>query len=349
MATAVQNVNPCCAMPADSKTSTKELFELKPVADGIYAAIATPQYKVNSNAAVILTNDGVIVVDSHSKPSAARALYQEIQNITKMPVRKIINTHFHWDHWQGNEIYAAASPNLEIITSQRTSENMHDPEAGVGGIPHIARQLAALPQEIDDLKRSILQATSAEQKTCLEINLQQTEAYFAELQQLKPVLPTRTVARSMTLDEAGRDIQLLLLGRAHTDGDIFIYLPKEKVIATGDAVVDWMPFLGDGFPEDWIQTLNALEQVDFTQIIPGHGNVTSKDHIAFFRNYITDLIATVKQAATAGASLEALTPVVADQLAPKYEAAMSRYPVSQYRERIGLNIEAVYRKVVSAA
>ncbi|MGE3537463.1 MAG: MBL fold metallo-hydrolase [Candidatus Tectimicrobiota bacterium] len=345
----VQNFTPCCAMPADGKTSTKELFEFKAIADGVYAAIATPQYKVNSNAAVILTNDGVVIVDSHSKPSAARALYQEIQSLTKLPVRKIINTHFHWDHWQGNEVYAAASPALEIIASQRTSENMHNPQAGVGGLPHIERQLAALPEEIATLKQSIVQATDAAQKARLEINLQQTEAFFAELQQLKPALPTRTVASSMSLQEGGREIQLLLLGRAHTDGDLFIYMPREKVIATGDAVVDWMPFLGDGFPEDWIETMNALEQVDFTQIIPGHGDVTQKSHVAFFRNYLRDLIAAVKQAAASGARLEELTPVVIEQLAPTYEQAMSKYPVSQYRERIALNIDAVYHKVVAAA
>lgn len=345
----VQKVEQCCVMPPDGKTSTKELFELRQIADGVYAAIATPQYKVNSNAAVILTNDGVVVVDSHSKPSAARALYQEIQSITKMPIRTIINTHFHWDHWQGNEVYVAASPTLEIITSQRTSENMHNPNAGVGGLPHIERQLALLPQEIAELKQSILQATDTAQKTRLEINLQQAEAFFEELQHLQPALPTRTVASSMTLHEAGREIQLLLLGRAHTDGDLFIYLPQEKVIATGDAVVDWMPFLGDGFPEDWIETMNALEQVDFTHIIPGHGDVTQKSHVAFFRGYLRDLIAAVKNAAASGASLEELIPVVADQLAPKYEQSMSKYPVSQYRERIGLNIDAVYRKVVAHA
>src|SRR5712691_3185763 len=111
---------PCCVFPTDGKTVTKDLFELKAVADGVYAAIAAPQYKINSNAAVILTNDGVVVVDSHSKPSAARALFQEIQGVTRQPIRKLINTHFHWDHWQGNEVYAAASSDLEIITSERT-------------------------------------------------------------------------------------------------------------------------------------------------------------------------------------------------------------------------------------
>jgi glyoxylase-like metal-dependent hydrolase (beta-lactamase superfamily II) len=339
--------DPCCVFPADGKTVTKDLFELKPVADGVYAAVAAPQYKVNSNAAVILTNDGVVVVDSHSKPSAARALYQEIRGLTKHPVHKLINTHFHWDHWQGNEVYAEASANLEIIVSERTRQNLTDADAGVGGIPHIARQLAALPREIEQLKAQIMRATNAEQKANLETNLQQTEAFFEELKSLKPTLPTRAVSgQRTTLNEHGREIQLLLLGRAHTDGDVFIYLPKEKVIATGDAVVDWMPFLGDGYPEDWIQTLHALEQVDFTHIIPGHGDVVTKERISFLRSYLTDLIAAVQQADAAGASLEEMTPAVADQLAPRYEHGMSKYPLGQYRDRIGTNIEAVYHRVV---
>ncbi len=345
-AQAVQKVEPCCVCPGDATTTGKDLFELQMVADGVYAAIAAPQYKINCNAAVILTDKGAVVVDSHSKPSAARALYHEIQGITKQPVHTLINTHFHWDHWQGNEVYAGATSNLEIITSARTQVNLTTPDVGVGGVPYIAKQLEALPGEIAQLKDDIMRASDAAQKARLEENLRQAEAFFAEVQQLQPALPTRTVASSVTLNEYGREIQLLLLGRAHTDGDIFIYLPKEKVIATGDALVDWMPFLGDGYPEDWIGTLDALEQVDFTHIIPGHGDVITKDHIGFFRNYLTDLIGGVKQAAAAGASFTELQTSVAEQLAPKYERGMSKYPLGQYRDRIGVSIEAVYRKVV---
>jgi hypothetical protein len=87
--------DPCCVLAADSKTTGKDLFELQPVADGVYAAVAAPQYKVNSNAAVILTNDGVVVVDSHSKPSAAHALYKEIQGVTRQPIRKVLIFPFH--------------------------------------------------------------------------------------------------------------------------------------------------------------------------------------------------------------------------------------------------------------
>ena len=70
----IEHFAACCALAADSATAEKDLFELKQVGDGVYAAIAAPRYKVNCNAAVILTNDGVIVVDSHSKPTAALAL-----------------------------------------------------------------------------------------------------------------------------------------------------------------------------------------------------------------------------------------------------------------------------------
>jgi glyoxylase-like metal-dependent hydrolase (beta-lactamase superfamily II) len=339
----------CCALAADAKTDGKDLFELTQVTDGIYAAIAAPQYKVNSNAAVILTNDGVVVVDSHSKPSAAQALYKEIRGLTKHPVRKVINTHFHWDHWQGNQVYAAEFPSLEVIASERTKANLTSPDVGVGGVPFIEKQLAALPKEIDKLKDDITKASSPEQKARLEVNLQQTEAYLAELKNLKPTLPTRTVTSTMTLNEQGREIQLLLLGRGHTDGDVYVYLPKEKVVMTGDAVVDWMPFLNDGYPEEWVQTLDALDKVDFTHMILGHGNVATKAHLTFFRGYLTDLIAAVKKASVDGASLEEMQKGVAEQLAPQYERGMSKYPLGQYRDRVGLNIEMVYKKVVKKA
>src|SRR6266581_2238440 len=302
----LDHLDPCCAFAADARTADKDLFELKPVADGIYAAIAAPRYKVNCNAAVILTNDGVIVVDSHSKPSAAFALYREIQSVTKMPIRKIINTHFHWDHWQGNQAYAEKFPNLEIIASERTRANLTSADAGSGGIGYVEKQLA----------------------------------------QFKPTLPTRTVSNSVTLKEGGREIQILVLGRAHTDGDVFIYLPREKVVASGDALIDWMPFLNDGYPEEWVQTLAALEKYDFDRVIPGHGDVMPKAQMAFFRGYLTDLIGAVKNAAANGAGLEEMKKEIANRLAPKYEQGMSKHPLGQYRDRVALNIEMVHRKVV---
>jgi glyoxylase-like metal-dependent hydrolase (beta-lactamase superfamily II) len=235
---------------------------------------------------------------------------------------------------------------VEILTSERTKENLTKPDAGRGGLSFLDKQRETVPQEIEKLKNEIRQASSPEQKARLEANLQQAEAYLEELRTFKPALPTRTVASSVTLQEPGREIQVLLLGRGHTDGDVFIYLPKEKVVATGDALIDWMPFLNDGYPDEWIETLTALEQYDFTQIIPGHGEVLPKAHLAFFRGYLIDLIAAVKQAAAEGASLEEMQKGLGDQLAAKYEQGMSKYPSGRYRTSVGLNIEMVYQKVV---
>jgi cyclase len=312
----------------------------------VFAAVAAPAYKVNSNAAVIVTNDGVIVVDSHSKPSAARAVYQEIQAVSKNPVRKIVNTHFHWDHWQGNEVYAAANPGLEVVASERTRANLTRPDASNGGVAFIDKQIASVPGEIQKLKDEAMRVTDTETKARIESNLRQAEAYLEELKRMKPALPTRTVSSTQTVIEGGREIQLHLLGRAHTDGDLFIYLPKEKIVMTGDALIDWMPFLNDGYPEDWVQTLDALEKLDFTHVIPGHGDVLPKSQLGFFRGYLSDLIAGVKKAAGDGATLDEMKAKLPDQLAPKYERGMSKHPIGQYRDRIALNIEMVYAKTV---
>jgi hypothetical protein len=189
---AVHTLDPhelCCVTPADAQTAVKDLFELKKVGDGVYAAIAAPRYKVNCNAAVILTNDGVVVVDSHLKPSAARALYNEIQSMTKQPIKKIINTHFHWDHWQGNEVYVNASPGVDVVATERTKENLTRPEAGVGGVPFIEKQLATLHGEIAKLKDDIQKETDPARKKNLESNLQQAEEFQKELQSIKPPCP----------------------------------------------------------------------------------------------------------------------------------------------------------------
>ena len=335
----------CCGEDGGWKGDAK--FEFKRVADGVHVAVAQPAYKVNCNTAIVEDDDGVMVVDTHSKPTAARVIVEHLRGMTTKPVRYVVNTHFHWDHWQGNEVYASANPGLEIITTEQTKQNLTTPDVGVGGVPFIEKQLAALPGEIAKLKDDIQKAPNAEVKGRLQSNLAQAEAYLQELKQIKPALPTRTVSKTVTLQEGGREIQLHVLGRGHTNGDLYIYMPKEKVVATGDAVVDWMPFLNDGYPEEWAQTVAALEKLDIVQIIPGHGEPAPKAHLAFFRGYLTDLVAAVKTAAAGGATLDEMKTKVADQLAPKYEKGMSRYPVGQFRDRIDLNVEMVHKKVVA--
>ena len=115
-------------LPASSLAD--DLFDIKPVADGVYAAIAKPAYKVNCNAAIILLDDVVLVVDTHSKPSAARALIEQIKRLTPKPVKFVVNTHFHWDHYQGNEAYPSSWPaGVEIISSEATRASIEQAHA----------------------------------------------------------------------------------------------------------------------------------------------------------------------------------------------------------------------------
>jgi len=83
--------------------------------------------------------------------------------------------------------------------------------------------------------------------------------------------------------------------------------------------------------------------------VPGHGEVRPKSHLSFFRGYFIDLIAAVKKASAEGVTLAEMQSKIGDQLAPKYEAGFSKYPLGRYRDRIGQNVEMIHKKVVQKA
>src|SRR6267142_345304 len=183
--------------------AAENLFDIKPVADGVYAAIAKPAYRVNCNAAIILLEDGVLVVDTHSKPSAARALIAQIKKLTDKTVKYVVNTHFHYDHYQGNEAYPSAWPaGIEIISSEATRANIQRL-----GIPRIKNEIVSMPQEIASLKSDLEKALNAEKKEAIRKNLVQAEAYLAELKTMQVTLPTMTFDRSLILHGPGITVE----------------------------------------------------------------------------------------------------------------------------------------------
>jgi len=292
-----------------------DLFDIKPVADGVYAAIAKPAYKVNSNAAIVLLDDGVLVVDTHSKPSAARALIGQIKKLTDKPVRYVVNTHFHWDHYQGNQAYPSSWPaSVEIISSEATRANIEQ-----RGIPRVKHEIVTMPHEIEKLKTDLDKATDPGQREQLRTSLLQAEGYLAELKSMEVNLPTMTFDRSLILHRPSKTVEILWLGNAHTNGDVFVYLPREKVLVTGDAVHGWTPYMGDSYPYDWIQTLDAAEKLDFDQVIPGHGDVMrGKEKFELWKQYFRDLLDETAKAYARGTSLEDTEKEISRILLPKY-------------------------------
>src|ERR1700686_576531 len=108
---------------AQAPGASGKLFDIQKVADGVYFALAHPQALTNCNASIFVNSQDVLVVDAHSKPSAAASLIAQIQKeVTTKPVRYLVNTHFHWDHTQGDPAYRAAGGKVEIIASEMTKQ-----------------------------------------------------------------------------------------------------------------------------------------------------------------------------------------------------------------------------------
>jgi cyclase len=318
--------------------TAQELFDIKPVADGVYAAIAKPAYKLNCNAAIIIQDDGVLVVDTHSKPSAARALIAQIKKLTDNPVRYVVNTHFHWDHYQGNQAYASSWPaGVEIISSEATRQGIEQ-----RGIPRVKHEIVAMPDEIKKLQEQLQKTSDTKQRDDIQSNLRQAEDYLAELKSMQVALPTMTFDHSLVLHRKSRTVEILWLGRAHTDGDVFVYLPNERVIATGDALHGWTPFMADSYPYDWIQTLDAVEKLDFQHVIGGHGDVMEgKEKFELWKQYFRDLMAQTADAYAAGATQEEAEKRVSSSLTAKYA---SRFGSSFPDDVVG-NVTKAYRVV----
>jgi cyclase len=318
------------------------LFDIQKVADGIHVAVAARAYKVNCNTALIETDDGVLVVDSHSKPSAARAVVERLRQVTSKPVRYVVNTHFHWDHWQGNEVYPSAYGHVEVITNDITREALLRK-----GLKRIQDHVRQVPGEIAQLRAQLAAATGPDQRAELASSLRQAEAYLQEVRALQPALPTMAFEHTMRIFQREREIHLLHLGRAHTEGDVFVHLPKERVVVTGDAVIGWTPFMGDGYPQDWPATLRRLEALDFDRMIMGHGQVAGREWLRTFRGYVEDLVEAVRRAVWDGATLDETKERVREALAPRYEAAFTREggTYRPWRTLVLANIERAYQMV----
>lgn len=323
---------------ATNPSTSEALFDLKPIIDGVYAAVAKPVHKINSNAVVIVLDDSVLVVDTHSKPSAARALMDQIKTVTNKPIKYAVNTHFHWDHAQGNSAYPAAWPQgLEIIASDAARDDMEQK-----GLPRIKREIADLPNEIRNLSGELAKATDAARRTDLQGRLAQTESYLAELKAMPASLPSVTFDKSLVIHGKTRTVQLLWLGKAHTDGDVFVYLPRERFVATGDALHQWTPYMADSYPSDWVRTLSALEQLDFDYSLGGHGDVMrGKAHLQAWKQYFAELMTETTNAYASGASMPQAVTRVSALLVPKY----AKHMPASFQGDIANNIQKVYRVV----
>jgi len=279
---------------------TGNAFRFNKVADGVYHAIGTGTLTVVGNSSVIVNDDDVIVVDDHVSPAAAWVLINEIKTITNKPVRTVINTHFHYDHAHGNQIF---DKDVSIIGHEFTREML------LGGkslqMPLYKGYVTQLPGQIENLKQRIAMESDPSRKAMLQAQLQTAENNAASQAELKPTPPNVTLRTNMTLYRGDREIQLRFLGRAHTAGDVVVFLPKERIVITGDMLTSALSNMSDAFVNEWVTTLEELKKLDFATVLPGHGEAfTDRAKIDYFQAYLRDVWTEVSRLKQQGVSAE---------------------------------------------
>lgn len=282
-------------------------FTIEEVAPGVFAAIAKPG--VACNGAFIITDDGVFVVDTHLRPSWARDLIQAIGERTSLPVRYVINTHWHNDHTQGNQAYLESFPkNTEFISHHYTREdilNQAIPSVKKALETDVPNQIAGIRKQLETGKGPDGQELSQERKMQLQTQLESQIAYLEELRSMQITIPNLSFEKSLIFYKGERQIQILYFGQGHTRGDVVIYLPRERVIITGDLLTGGLPFMRDAIPSAWAGTLEGVGKLDFDKVIGGHGPVQlGKDRLYLTVSYLKDLVAAVQRQVAAGSSLE---------------------------------------------
>lgn len=330
-------------------------FEIQRVAADVYFALARPWALANSNAVIFVNSSDVLVVDAHSHPAAAAALIAQIgKEVTSKPVRWLVNTHFHWDHTQGNSAYlSGGSSKVDIVANNATKLLMSqllvprlkaalDPSSpGPRGSQQVARQL-------EDLRQRGGKISSNTEKAPLLERIAQLEFFAHEMKDFRPTLPTITFEKSHVIRDKRHDLHLEFHGLGHTAGDIVVFCPQKRVLATGDAYHPGWPGFTDSYPQLWPKAIDSIANLQFDVILPGHGRVQhDRRDMTGQRNYIEELTERVIAGKQAGKSVADLQRTITS-LSLRSLRSQAFVPASTPEEvERGMkeNIDAMYDRV----
>jgi cyclase len=291
--------------PASAQVSAVR-HRMTKITETIYRADAPGTPGINSTSWVFLNDSDVLVTDSEGSPASARSLLEGVKSITDKPVKYLVDTHFHIDHAYGN---AGLPPTVQIIGSEFSRRMLLGPEARQGVT--FRNFTDPLPARIENLRKQAAAETDAPKKAALEQQAAAAEATRAVYSGDFPLQPPNiTVNSAMSIWSGAKEFRIMWLGRAHTAGDLVVYVPSERAVATGDilfkSMVGWQ---GDAFPNDHPATLDAVKKLDLDVVLPGHGEhiqgrAAIDTAIANMQNYLREEWRQAVAAKQAGASAE---------------------------------------------
>jgi len=255
----------CLGAPAPVRAQPVLPVEVKPgvwMVQGASALGSPANRNFISNAAFVVTPEGVLVVDALGSPALAQELVAAIARITPQPIRHVVVTHYHADHIYGLQVFKALGA---TITAHQDG-------------------------------RAYLNSDTATLR--LQASRQELAPWIDERTQL--VAADRWIDRPTTLTLGGVDFLLQPAGPAHTPEDLVVMLPRQGVLIAGDLVFRGrVPFVGQADSGRWIEALNRLLAHPVETIVPGHGpaSTSARADLLLTRDYLQHLRLTMGEAA----------------------------------------------------
>jgi glyoxylase-like metal-dependent hydrolase (beta-lactamase superfamily II) len=245
------------------------------IADGVWF-VPGDAAKGYCNNIVIEMKDYLIVVDANY-PGRARELVSEIGQLSPKPVRYVFDTHAHRDHSYGNSVWTQA------------------------GATTFAFQ--GVDDEMDRYEPQRWRETAAEREDVRSLNLEDAP---------RPQLVFRD--SPFILKDSTREVDFYFLGWAHTRGDGFVWLPKERILCTGDAAVNGpRNKLWDANVANWPRVLGKAIAFRPVSVLPGHGDAGGPEILTGQQAFLEDLYAAVKKQVDAGKSLAQISPALPER------------------------------------
>ncbi|MEO7965706.1 MAG: MBL fold metallo-hydrolase [Gemmatimonadaceae bacterium] len=282
-------------------------YATEQIAPNVWAFLEKrPNPMVSSNIVAVVGSKSVLVFDSGHHPSVTRAIIGDIKRLTDKPVRYLVISHWHDDHWIGNAEFVKAFPDIKIISHEFTAKTMETRKGKIGGTAckeEILAPAKPLREALASGKRSDGTTMSEASRERITNFLEAIDAHVIECDAMDYRGIDSVTSKSMSIDLGGRRVNLKYLGRGNTAGDLVAYVPDAKTVVTGDLVVYPFPFATQSYISEWAKVLRQLQRLDATNVVPGHGAVMHDMH------YVSDVAETLES--------------IAKQSREKYHAGMT--------------------------
>jgi glyoxylase-like metal-dependent hydrolase (beta-lactamase superfamily II) len=252
-------------------------YEIIRVANNVYA-FHEPKLNgiVSSNIVAVIGEKSILVFDSGHHPPVTRAITQEIRKLSNKPVRYVVVSHWHDDHWVGNAEFAAAWPAVQVIAHPFTAQLMETRKDKLNGAPctdELEKQVKPLREQLANGKHEDGTPISDKGKVFLRDEISGFDQSLVECGAARYRGVDLAFETELQVDLGGRKVKLMHLGRGNTAGDVVAWLPESRTLLTGDLVVHPFPFATQSYITEWAAVLRKLDALDPAIVVPGHGAV----------------------------------------------------------------------------